>query len=89
MKMYGGVDVQMYVFLTSALIGGEWLASRPGQRTPVPHWKVGSVDPRADLDDVEKRQFFTLPGLKFRVLSGPARSQSLYRLRYPGSFITQ
>jgi hypothetical protein len=27
----------------------------------------------------------TLPGLEPRPLSRPARSQSLYRLRYPGS----
>jgi hypothetical protein len=43
------------------------------------------VDPRAGLDDVEKRKFLTLPGLELRPLRGPARSQSLYRLRYPGS----
>jgi hypothetical protein len=30
MKAYGGVDVWIHVFLTSALIGGEWSASRPG-----------------------------------------------------------
>jgi hypothetical protein len=28
MKTYGGVDVQIHVFLTSALVGGEWSASR-------------------------------------------------------------
>jgi hypothetical protein len=27
----------------------------------------------------------TLPGLELRPLGSPARSQSLYRLRYPGS----
>jgi hypothetical protein len=43
------------------------------------------VDPRAGLDDVEKRKFFTLPGLELRHLGRPARSQSLYGLRYPGS----
>jgi hypothetical protein len=43
------------------------------------------VDPRAGLDDVKKRQFLTLPGLEPQPLSRPARSQSLYRLRYPGS----
>jgi hypothetical protein len=43
------------------------------------------VDPRADLDDVEKRKFLTEPGLEFRPLGRPARSQSLYRLRYPGN----
>jgi hypothetical protein len=41
------------------------------------------VGPRAGLDDVEKRKFFTLPGLELRSLGRPARSQSLYRLRYP------
>jgi hypothetical protein len=38
--------------------------------------------PRAGLDDLEKRKFFTLPGLEFRPLRRPARSQSLYRIRY-------
>jgi hypothetical protein len=34
MKTYGGVDVQSNVFLTSALVGGEWSASRPARFTP-------------------------------------------------------
>jgi hypothetical protein len=34
-KTYGGVDVYTHVFLTSALVGGEWLASRLGRFTPV------------------------------------------------------
>jgi hypothetical protein len=38
------------------------------------------VGPRAGLDDLEKRKFLTLLGLEFRPLT-----QSLYRLRYPGS----
>jgi hypothetical protein len=42
------------------------------------------VDPRAGVDEVEKRKFLTLPGLEFRPLGRPARSPSLYRLRYPG-----
>jgi hypothetical protein len=41
---------------------------------------------RAGLDDVEKRKFLTLTGLALRLLGLPARSQSLYRLSYPGSF---
>jgi hypothetical protein len=46
------------------------------------------MDPRAGLDDVEKREFLTLPGLELRPIGRPARSQSLYRLRYrvPGAF---
>jgi hypothetical protein len=39
------------------------------------------VDPRAGLDDVEKRKFLTLPVLEIRPLGLPARSQSLYRLQ--------
>jgi hypothetical protein len=42
------------------------------------------VDPRAGLDDVEKRKFLTLPGLELRICR-PACSQSLYRLSYAGS----
>jgi hypothetical protein len=34
MKMYGGVDVYIHIFLTSALAGGEWSASRPESFTP-------------------------------------------------------
>jgi hypothetical protein len=41
------------------------------------------VNPRVCLHDFEKRKFSTLPGLELRPLSRPARSQSLYRLRYP------
>jgi hypothetical protein len=85
MKTYGGVDVYIHVFLTSALIGGEWSASRtdrftPEERAPVTHWIGGWVDPRTGLDDVERRRILPLPGLELRALSRPARSQSLYRL---------
>jgi hypothetical protein len=34
MKVYGGVDILIHVFLTSELIGGEWSASRPCPFTP-------------------------------------------------------
>jgi hypothetical protein len=45
-----------YSFMTSALDGGEWSASRPGraftpgERTPGTHWTRGWVSPRAGLD---------------------------------------
>jgi hypothetical protein len=44
------------------------------------------VGPRAGMNDVEERKFITLPGIELRSLRRPARSQSLYRLRYPGSY---
>jgi hypothetical protein len=43
------------------------------------------VGPRTGLDHIENRKFFPLPGLELRSLNRPARSQSLYRLRCPGS----
>jgi hypothetical protein len=55
-----------------------------GRFTSGTHWIGGWVDPRAGLDDVEKKKFLTLLGLELRPLGRPARSQSLYRLRYPG-----
>jgi hypothetical protein len=39
------------------------------------------VEPRAGLDDVERRKFLTLTIFELRPLGCPARSQSLYRLR--------
>jgi hypothetical protein len=57
----------------------------PGERAPGTHWIEGWVGPRAGLEDVEKRKFLTLAVLELQPLGCPARSQSLYRLRYPGS----
>jgi hypothetical protein len=53
---------------------------------PGTHWRGCWVGPRTGLHDVEKRKFLTLPGLELRPLGRPARSQSLYRLRYSGSY---
>jgi hypothetical protein len=76
--------------LTSALVGGEWSASRParftpGQITPGTHWIGGRVSPRGSLDDVENTKFLAPTGLEFRPLDHPGRFQSLSRLRYPSS----
>jgi hypothetical protein len=65
MKTYGGVDVQIRIFFTSALAGGEWSASSPchftpGEIDPIIHCIGGWVGPSGDLDDVEKRKFLTL-----------------------------
>jgi hypothetical protein len=90
MKAYGGVDLEIHIFFTSPLDGDYLSASRPGRftlggRTPRTHWLGGWVDPRDDLDGVEKRKVLILSGLESRSVDQPARSQLLYRLRYPGS----
>jgi hypothetical protein len=58
MKGYGGVTVYLHVFLTSALVGGEWSASRLSHFTPekssCTHWIGGWVGTRPALNDVEK-----------------------------------
>jgi hypothetical protein len=90
MKAHEGVNVQSQIFLTLALVGGKWSASRAGrftprERTPGIHWIRVWVGPIANLDDVERRKFLTLLGLELLPLCRPARSQLLYRLSYPDS----
>jgi hypothetical protein len=43
------------------------------------------VGRRTSLEDVERRKISPLPGIKLLPLGRPTRSQSLYRLPYPGS----
>jgi hypothetical protein len=72
--------------------GWRWVVSF----TPLPHyprgksfgthWIGGWVDHRAGLDNMKKWKFLTLPVLELRPLGRPASSQSLNRLRYPGSW---
>jgi hypothetical protein len=57
--MCGGV----HVFQTSALVGGEWSASRPGRFTPVERapstqWIRGWLGPRTGLHAADKRKFW-------------------------------
>jgi hypothetical protein len=54
MKGYGGVDVETHAFLTSALVGGELSASRPGPFTAATHWIGDWVDPKDGLDTMQK-----------------------------------
>jgi hypothetical protein len=66
MKANGGVDVQIHIFLTLALAGGEWSALGPGRFTPGEraagiHWIVDWMGPRAGLD-VGKRKFLPPSG---------------------------
>jgi hypothetical protein len=76
------VDVEIHVFLTSALAKDEWSASRlcrftPGERAPIPTGEGGWVDPRDGLDDMEKLKLFILPRLQLRLLDRTARRKSL------------
>jgi hypothetical protein len=91
--IWGSRCIDPHFFLTSALAGGEQSDSCPGhftpwERAPSTHWIGGWVDPRAGLDNVEKRKFFTLPGLglELQLIGHPACSQSLYRLTIPAHF---
>jgi hypothetical protein len=76
--------------LNSAIVKGEWSASRPGRFTPGKgppgtHWIGGWLNPRAGMDDVEKRTLLPYLDSNSDPTPGrPVRSQSLYRLRYPG-----
>jgi hypothetical protein len=70
MKAYGGLEVYLHAFLTSALDGGEWSASRAGSFTYKDcHWIRGSAGPRVGLVAVEKRKIIPsrpLPGIESR-----------------------
>jgi hypothetical protein len=55
------MNVQFHAFLTSALDGGEWSASRPvrltlRERAPSTHWIGDWVGSRAGLGTVVKRK---------------------------------
>jgi hypothetical protein len=64
-----GVDVQIHVSLTSALVGDEWSASLPGRFTPIErvpdtHWIGSWMGRRSDLYHVKKENLFPLSGLE-------------------------
>jgi hypothetical protein len=78
MKAYGGVDIQIHIYWTPALVGDEWSVSHPCRFTPGTLWVGGWVDPRAGLDDVKKGIFLALPRLELRALGRQTRIQSPY-----------
>jgi hypothetical protein len=66
MKTYVGVEIQVHIFSTSALVGGEWSVSRPviftpGERAPGTPWIEGWVGPRPGLVDSTGTRTPTLP----------------------------
>jgi hypothetical protein len=62
------------IFLTSALVGGQWSTSllgrfTPEERAPGTHWIGGWVGLRTGLEDAEKRKLLAIPGLEPTALS--------------------
>jgi hypothetical protein len=85
----GRIDPYLFYLCASLEVSGQFHAPAalpPGKEPPSTYWVGGWVDPTASMDNVENRKFLTLPGFELRPLGRPAGSQSLYRLRYPGSF---
>jgi hypothetical protein len=82
-KAYGGVDVQFHVFLASALVRGDWSASRPGRFTSGEKPRY-PLDKRLGGPQNRSGQYgdSTLPRLEHRSLDRPARSLSLCRLQF-------
>jgi hypothetical protein len=95
MKTYGGSGCIDPHFLDLGISLGEWSASSPfrfyhRERARGTHFIGGWVDPRAGLDDMDKSTLFYPTGTRTPVPPGPpARSQSLYRLIYLGSYTYQ
>jgi hypothetical protein len=89
LKIYGGVDVWSHIFFISALVGGEWSASRhsrftSGEKKSHPtHWIGSWVVPRGALDVMEKKNLLSPPEIKSRFLNHPARNSPQYRLSCP------
>jgi hypothetical protein len=80
----GGRRKQRYsstLSLTSALHGGGWLTPRPGRFTPRKETRYplcrSMGGPKSRLDGCGKFRFY-----RIRSRNRPARSESLYRLRY-------
>jgi hypothetical protein len=93
MKKHGGVDVQIHIFLISTVVGGEWSALRSGRFTPESRAHgthcIGSwVDPRASLDDVEKRKFLILPAFELLPL-GWREAYKIKMILYGGHVILE
>jgi hypothetical protein len=80
MKAYGEWTYIDPHFLDLSTSWREWLASHPGRFIPGTSWIGGWVDPRAGLDDMEKRKFLTLPGLNHSVNQSVASHYTDYAI---------
>jgi hypothetical protein len=59
-------------------------AALPPGKSPGTHWTAGWLDPQSGSGKREEETVLTL-GLELRPFGRPDRSQSLCRLRHPGS----
>jgi hypothetical protein len=84
-----GVYVQVYIFLTSALVGGEWFASSPGRFAPEERAQYPSDrrlgGPQSGSGCCGELKILDLTGDSNFELCHPALSHSLFRLSLPGS----
>jgi hypothetical protein len=62
------MNVYMWNHVSSAIVRDDWLASCSSHFALGIHWIEGWVGPPVSLDDVEKRKFLNLPGLKLNSL---------------------
>jgi hypothetical protein len=90
MKAYRGVEVQIHVFLSSALDGDECSASHTGlcapeERVPDFHWIGDRVGLRNRLDAVEKLNFFAENRTS---ISSPSRYQPVSVLPMLSRFLS-
>jgi hypothetical protein len=78
MKTYGGVEVLLHAFLTSALDADELTASCPGhfthkERAPTIHWKGSWVGSRASLDTMAtKKSLLHITLLNYQSKNSPS-----------------
>jgi hypothetical protein len=63
-------------FFTTAIDGGEWSASRSGDKLPGTHLIEGLVGPSEDLDVKEKRKSLAASGNITQVLRPVSRSST-------------
>jgi hypothetical protein len=90
MKMYEEVDVRIYPCFLD--LDASWsgqlhtpAALPPGEEPPVPiGWEAGWTS--GPVWTWRRKKFLTLPTFELRPLGRRSRSQSLNRLRYPGSY---